>query len=440
MQALDLATGFDVSDPDAWEEVDGAEFAFLNAGVGGSGSDLAGYRRMLGANIDGVVFGVRRMEQVMTPGGSIVATASLAGLMPMPADPIYTLTKHAVVGYVRAMAPHLAERGIRINAICPGFVDTPIVTAELRAWIASEGIPLMQPEQVAEAVLVAARSERFRARVGRATRSGAAALRVPRGARAAMSVYRTQDQHFAAIADFPFEPRYADHDGLRMHYVDEGEGDPVLCLHGEPTWSYLYRKMIPTLSRTARVVAPDYLGFGRSDKPTDRDWYSFDRHYGSILGLVESLELERLTVVVQDWGGPIGMRLAVEQPDRVARLVILNTGVGGGRAPNDVWLRFRDVVRAAGGDFQPGRLIRTASVRGLSDEAMAAYDAPFPTPESKAGPIMFPEQVPTEPEHPNAAPMLAIREAMKEWQSRHWCSSATPIRSSRRRWPRGLRS
>ena len=231
-----------------------------------------------------------------------------------------------------------------------------------------------------------------------------------------MSVYRTQDQHFAAIVDFPFEPRYADQDGLRMHYVDEGEGDPVLCLHGEPTWSYLYRKMIPTLSRAARVVAPDYLGFGRSDKPTDRGWYSFDRHCGSILSLVESLELERLTVVVQDWGGPIGMRLAVEQPERVARLVILNTGVGGGRAPNDVWLRFRDVVRAAGGDFQPGRLIRTASVRGLSDEAMAAYDAPFPTPESKAGPIMFPEQVPTEPEHPNAAPMLAIREAMKEWQ------------------------
>jgi haloalkane dehalogenase len=230
-----------------------------------------------------------------------------------------------------------------------------------------------------------------------------------------MSVYRTQDQHFAAIADFPFEPRYADQDGLRMHYVDQGEGDPVLCLHGEPTWSYLYRKMIPTLSRAARVVAPDYLGFGRSDKPTDRGWYSFDRHYGSILGLVESLELERLTVVVQDWGGPIGMRLAVEQPERLARLVILNTGVGGGRAPNDVWLRFREVVRAAGGDFQPGRLIRTASVRGLSDEAMAAYDAPFPTPESKAGPIMFPEQVPTEPEHPNAAPMLAIREAMKEW-------------------------
>jgi NAD(P)-dependent dehydrogenase (short-subunit alcohol dehydrogenase family) len=159
VQSLDLTTGFDVSDPDAWEDVDGVDFAFLNAGVGGSGDDLAGYRRMLGANVDGVVFGVRRMEQAMASGGSIMATASLAGLMPMPADPIYTLTKHAVVGYVRAMAPRLAERGIRINAICPGFVDTPIVTPELREWIASEGYALMEPEQVAEAVLVAARCE-----------------------------------------------------------------------------------------------------------------------------------------------------------------------------------------------------------------------------------------------------------------------------------------
>ncbi len=229
-------------------------------------------------------------------------------------------------------------------------------------------------------------------------------------------VYRTPDERFAAIADFPFEPRYADQDGLRMHYVDEGEGDPVLCLHGEPTWSYLYRKMVPGLSRATRVVAPDYFGFGRSDKPTAREWYSFDRHYGAILGLVETLGLERLTVVVQDWGGPIGMRLAVEQPERVARLVVLNTGVGGGRAPNEVWLRFREVVRAAAGDFQAGRLIRRACIRGLSDDAMAGYDAPFPTPESKAGPLMFPEQVPTEPEHPNTAPLLAIRDALKAWE------------------------
>ena len=229
-------------------------------------------------------------------------------------------------------------------------------------------------------------------------------------------VFRTPDERYADLRDFPFEPRYLDQDGLRMHYVDEGEGDPVLCLHGEPTWSYLYRKMIPGLSRVARVVAPDYFGFGRSDKPTDKDWYTFDRHCVSIAGLVDALELDRLTLVVQDWGGPIGMRLALEQPERVARLVVHNTGVGGGRAPNEVWLRFREVVRAAGGDFQAGRLIRTACVRGLSDEVVAAYDAPFPSPESKAGPLMFPEQVPTEPEHPNTAPLMTIREGMKAWE------------------------
>ena len=159
MQSLDIATGFDVTDPAAWVGVASVDFAFLNAGIGGSGDDLAGYRKMLGVNVDGVVFGVRHLEQTMGAGGSIVATASLAGLVPMPHDPIYTLTKHAVVGYVRAIAPHLAELGIRINAICPGFVDTPIVTDELRAWIESQGIPLIQPDQVADAVLHAARAD-----------------------------------------------------------------------------------------------------------------------------------------------------------------------------------------------------------------------------------------------------------------------------------------
>jgi NAD(P)-dependent dehydrogenase (short-subunit alcohol dehydrogenase family) len=159
VRALDLATGFDVSDPVQWESVAPADFAFLNAGIGGGGDGVAGYRRMLAVNVDGVVFGVRHLEQTMAPGSSIVATASLAGLVPMPHDPVYTLTKHAVVGYVRAVAPSLAARGIRINAVCPGFVDTPIVTPELREWIHSQGIPLMRPEQVAEAVLVAARSD-----------------------------------------------------------------------------------------------------------------------------------------------------------------------------------------------------------------------------------------------------------------------------------------
>jgi haloalkane dehalogenase len=230
------------------------------------------------------------------------------------------------------------------------------------------------------------------------------------------AVYRTPDERFADLPDFPFEPHYVDLAGLRLHYLDEGEGDPVLCLHGEPTWSFLYRTMIPPLAAAARVVAPDYLGFGRSDKPTDPGWYSFAQHSASIVTLVAELDLSNLTVVVQDWGGPIGLGLAVAHPHRVSRLVILNTGVGGGRPPSEAWLRFRELVRAAGGDFQPGRLVRRSAVRGLTDEVAAAYDAPFPTAESKAGVLAFPEEVPTETEHPNTAPLMAIRESLRSWE------------------------
>jgi NAD(P)-dependent dehydrogenase (short-subunit alcohol dehydrogenase family) len=156
---LDLATGFDVSDPAAWESVGPVELACLNAGVATGGDGLDDYRRALAVNVDGVVLGVRRLAGVMAPGSAIVATASLAGLVPLTLDPVYTLTKHAVVGYVRAIAPALEAGGIRIHAVCPGFADTPIVTSELRALVATRGIPLMAPEQVAGAILHAARSE-----------------------------------------------------------------------------------------------------------------------------------------------------------------------------------------------------------------------------------------------------------------------------------------
>ena len=164
VQVLDLAGGFDVGDPAAWEAVGPVDFAFLNAGVATGVTEVAdltdeAYRRAVGANVDGVVFGVRRMAQMMEPGSAIVATASLAGLVPMALDPVYTLSKHAVVGFVRAVAPQLAERGIRINALCPGFADTPIVDEALRGWVAEQGIGLIPPEQVAEAALAAARSE-----------------------------------------------------------------------------------------------------------------------------------------------------------------------------------------------------------------------------------------------------------------------------------------
>jgi len=231
-----------------------------------------------------------------------------------------------------------------------------------------------------------------------------------------MDVYRTPDEQFADLPGYGFDPHYLEQDGLRMHYLDEGSGRPVLLLHGEPTWSYLYRKIIPELTPTARAIAPDYLGFGRSDKPTRIEDYSFDFHSGSIVRLVEELDLRDLTVVVQDWGGPIGLRLAVEHPDRVARLVIMNTGIGGGRPPSDEWLRFRAFVRRHGSDLVPGRLVRISCVQPMDDAVEEAYSAPWPAPESKAGVLAFPEQVPTEPEHPNTAPLLALRDSLGRWE------------------------
>jgi haloalkane dehalogenase len=235
-----------------------------------------------------------------------------------------------------------------------------------------------------------------------------------------IEAYRTPDERFEGLPGWDFEPRYLEQDGLRMHYVDEGEGDPgegaVLLLHGEPSWGFLYRKLIPPLAQVARVVAPDYFGFGRSDKPTRMEDYSYDFHYGSIERLVGELGLTGLTVVVQDWGGPIGLRLAVEHPARVARLVILNTGIGGGRAPSEEWLRFRAFMRRVGTDIVAGQLIRISSVTELADDVVAGYDAPFPVPESKAGIVAFPELVPTEPEHPNTAKMNEVRDALTRWE------------------------
>ena len=205
-------------------------------------------------------------------------------------------------------------------------------------------------------------------------------------------------------------------DGLRMHVVDEGEGPPVLLLHGEPTSSYLWRNVIPPLVANGhRAVAPDLIGFGRSDKPSDVGWYTYDRHVSSIAALVDALGLSGITLVVHDWGGPIGLRYAVEHEDLVDRLVILDTGIGGGRPPSDAWLRFRAAVRRLGGDVDPARLVESGTVNGLDDETRAAYAEPFPTPESKAGVLAFPELVPAEPGHPNTAPMNRVRDALRSW-------------------------
>jgi haloalkane dehalogenase len=230
-----------------------------------------------------------------------------------------------------------------------------------------------------------------------------------------VGVYRTPDERFDDLAGWPYPPRYVEQDGLRMHYVDEGAGDPVLLLHGEPTWGFLYRRMIPGLAAAGRVVVPDLLGFGRSDKPVDQDAYSYDMHYRSIERFALELDLAGLTAVVHDWGGPIGLRFAVSYPERVARLVILNTGVGVG-APSEPWLRFRALVREVGSEFTASRLVQVACVSRLDDDAIRGYDAPFPVGEAKAGALAFPELVPTEPDHPSAAAMLEVRDALTRWE------------------------
>jgi haloalkane dehalogenase len=227
--------------------------------------------------------------------------------------------------------------------------------------------------------------------------------------------FRTPDERFEDLPGFPFEPRYRDVDGLRLAYVDEGEGEPVVFFHGEPTWSYLWRKVMPPLRDAGyRCIAPDLAGFGRSDKPTDLNWYTYDGHAGLMAKLLADLELRDATVVVHDWGGPIGLRVAVEEPELVSRFVILDTGLFTGHQPmTDAWRQFRDFVERTE-DLPVSMLVRGATARGMSDEAAAAYDAPFPTPESKAGARAFPLMLPTTPDAPGAAAGQQVLDAIRD--------------------------
>lgn len=232
-----------------------------------------------------------------------------------------------------------------------------------------------------------------------------------------MEVYRTPAERFAGLPGYDFTPRYREHDGARMHHLDEGSGSPVLLLHGEPTWSFLYRKMIPPLVAAGhRVVAPDYLGFGRSDKPVGLDWYTYENHVASIRALVEALDLRDATVVVQDWGGPIGLRVATEMDDRFARLVILNTGIfsGHNRMP-EAWWAFHDFVERVMPDVPVGMLVERACFTPPAPEVMAGYEAPFPVPEAKWGVSAFPLLVPTTPDGPGAESMAAASERLNAW-------------------------
>lgn len=235
------------------------------------------------------------------------------------------------------------------------------------------------------------------------------------GAAASTEIFRTPDGRFECLPGYDFAPSYAEVDGLRMHYLDEGQGDPVVCFHGEPTWAYLYRKMLPPLVEAgSRVICPDYAGFGRSDKPTDQRWYTYDRHVELVTTVLGGLDLRGATVVVQDWGGPIGLRWAVENADRVARLVILNTGLFTGRVSKGfmAWRAFAE----RNPDLPVGMVVSGGTFTDLLEDVVAAYEAPFPNAESKAGAARFPLIVPMDENDAGAPEMAAVRDELSRWE------------------------
>src|SRR5213594_1451738 len=229
---------------------------------------------------------------------------------------------------------------------------------------------------------------------------------------------RTPDERFAGLPGYP-SPRYIEVDGLRVHYVDEGPrgAHTVLCLHGEPSWSYLYRKMIPVLVAAGhRVVAPDLIGFGRSDKPVRREDYTYQRHIDWMRGVLEPLDLRRVTLVCQDWGGLIGLRLAAEHPERFARIVAANTFLPTGDRPaGPAFLAWRQYSQETP-HFHVGGIVKGGCVTDLAPEIVAAYDAPFPDDRYKAGARQFPLLVPVTPDDPAAPANRRAWEVLQRWE------------------------
>ncbi len=225
---------------------------------------------------------------------------------------------------------------------------------------------------------------------------------------------RTPDELLEGLPDFPFTSAYRTYEGLRLAHIDEGAGPPVVFFHGEPTWSFLWRRVIPPVRDAGyRCIAPDLPGFGRSDKPIDLDWYSYDRHTACAASLVEELDLRDATFVVHDWGGPIGLRVAIEHPDRVSRLVVLDTGLfTGHQKMTDAWLAFQAFVERAE-DLPVGFLVRGACRRDPGDDVIAAYDAPFPNAAAKAGARAFPLILPLSPEMPGAEAGQRVLDALR---------------------------
>jgi pimeloyl-ACP methyl ester carboxylesterase len=238
-----------------------------------------------------------------------------------------------------------------------------------------------------------------------------------------MEILRTPEERFNNLPGFPFAPHFVDRllgfPQLRMHYVDEGPRDAAevfLCLHGEPSWAYLYRKMIPAfVAAGGRVVAPDFFGFGRSDKPADDAVYTFDFHRNSLITFIEELDLRHITLVCQDWGGLIGLTLPMDMAGRFERLIVMNTFLPTGDEPlGKGFLAWRAFANAHP-DLEVGRLIRRGTPP-LSDAEAAAYDAPFPDARFKSGVRRFPNLVPDRPDAPGAA----LSRRARAWWTNEW--------------------
>ena len=226
-------------------------------------------------------------------------------------------------------------------------------------------------------------------------------------------VVRTPDERFEGLPDFPWSPLYHEWDGIRLARVEAGEGPDVVFFHGEPTWSFLWRHVLPpVLAAGHRCIAPDLPGFGRSDKPVDFDWYTYDRQSAAGASFLEAADVRDATVVVHDWGGPVGLRAAVEHPDRISRIVILDTGLFTGHQPmSDAWNAFRDFVERTE-DLPISMLVNGATLRDLTPEELAAYDAPYPDPASKAGARAFPLMIPLTPDAPGAQAGQRVLDAL----------------------------
>jgi haloalkane dehalogenase len=234
-----------------------------------------------------------------------------------------------------------------------------------------------------------------------------------------MDILRTPDERFGNLPGYGFAPKYVDVEGLRIHYVDEGSSaaEPVLMMHGEPSWSFLYRKMIPVLTAAGyRAIAPDLVGFGRSDKPSQRTDYTYQRHVDWMRGFLERLDLRGLTLVCQDWGGLIGLRLAAEQEERFARIVAANTMLPTGDRPlGDAFQAWRKFSQETP-QFPVGAIVQGGCATPLPAEVVAAYDAPFPDESYKAGARQFPTLVPNSPDDPAAAPNRKAWEVLRRWK------------------------